>query len=115
MIDYFERGKLFEFYKELLTISQREALELYYNDDFTMAEIADELGISKQAVSTNIKNGVEKLKEFEDNLHLAKNYYIVESAKDKLENLYHNSVKQDNLPNDIQEEIFKILSMLDEI
>ena len=115
MIEYFELGKLYDFYKELLTDRQREALDLYYNDDLTMIEIAAELGISKQAVSTNIKNGVSNLEKFEENLKLARNFYIIESAKDKLENLYNNSVKKKDLPTDVEEEIFAILSMLDEI
>lgn len=115
MIEYFELGKLYDFYKELLTDRQREALDLYYNDDLTMIEIAEELGISKQAVSTNIKNGVSNLEKFEENLKLARNFYIIESAKDKLENLYNNSVKKKDLPTDVEEEIFAILSMLDEI
>lgn len=41
MIEYFELGKLYDFYKELLTDRQREALDLYYNDDLTMIEIAE--------------------------------------------------------------------------
>lgn len=115
MIEYFELGKLFDFYKDLLTERQRETLDLYYNDDLTMMEIADELGITKQAVSTNIKNGVANLENFEKNLKLAKNYYIIESVKDKLANLYNNSVKEKYEPTVVEEEIFAILSKLDEI
>lgn len=115
MIEYFELGKLFDFYKDLLTDRQKEALDLYYNNDYTMAEIADELGITKQAVSVNIKNGVNNLEKFEKSLKLAKNYYIIESVKDKLENLYNNSVKEKYEPTVVEEEIFAILSKLDEI
>ena len=41
---------LFEFYAALLTDKQMNYIELYYADDYSLAEIAEEFGVSRQAV-----------------------------------------------------------------
>lgn len=46
---------LFEFYAALLTDKQMNYIELYYADDYSLAEIAEEFGVSRQAVYDNIK------------------------------------------------------------
>ena len=45
---------LFEFYASLLTDKQMNYIELYYADDYSLAEIAEEFGVSRQAVYDNI-------------------------------------------------------------
>lgn len=45
----------FEFYAALLTDKQMNYIELYYADDYSLAEIAEEFGVSRQAVYDNIK------------------------------------------------------------
>lgn len=61
-------GVLLDFYGELLTEKQQKALDLYYNEDLSLAEIADEMRVSRQGVRAFIKNGEEHLKEFEEKL-----------------------------------------------
>lgn len=46
---------LLDFYGEMLTAKQREAVELYYFEDLSLAEIADNQGISRQGVRDAIK------------------------------------------------------------
>ena len=46
---------LFEFYAALLTDKQMNYIELYYADDYSLAEIAEEFDVSRQAVYDNIK------------------------------------------------------------
>lgn len=46
---------LFEFYATLLTEKQMNYMELYYADDFSLGEIAEEYQVSRQAVYDNIK------------------------------------------------------------
>ena len=66
------RSMLFDFYGELLTDKQRDVIDLYYNQDLSLAEIAEHEKISRQGVRDNIKRGEAYLTELEENLHLAK-------------------------------------------
>ncbi len=65
---------LFDFYGELLTSRKQSVLNLYYNEDFSLAEIADEIGISRQGVRDLIKKGEEELVEFEEKLGLVERF-----------------------------------------
>ncbi len=62
---------LLDFYRHLLTDKQIDALDLYYNQDLSLAEIAEHLGITRQGVRDNIKRGEKQLFEYEKELGLA--------------------------------------------
>ena len=70
----YEIAMLLDFYGELLTEKQRETMELYYNEDLSLAEIAEPLNISRQGVRDSIKRGEKQLMELEDTLGLAKRF-----------------------------------------
>lgn len=57
-------------YGDMLTDKQRDVLELYYNEDLSLAEIAENTGISRQGARDSIKRGEETLQYFEDKLGL---------------------------------------------
>ena len=59
---------LYDFYSPLLSDRQRDVLDLYYNDDLSLSEIASELGITRQGVRDAVKTGEARLMEFEDKL-----------------------------------------------
>ena len=59
---------LFEFYGELLTEKQYEFIDDYYNKDLSLSEIAENNGITRQAVRDIIKKGEKKLFEYEEKL-----------------------------------------------
>ncbi len=61
-------GALLDYYGALLPERQRDALGLYYNDDLSLAEIADEMGISRQGVRDAIKRGEAELSALENAL-----------------------------------------------
>ena len=58
---------LFEFYAALLTDKQMNYIELYYADDYSLAEIAEEFQVSRQAVYDNIKRTEKILEDYEMN------------------------------------------------
>ena len=62
---------LLDHYGGMLTDKQREVIDLYYNDDLSLAEIAEQEGISRQGVRDNIKRGEGQLIEMEQKLHAA--------------------------------------------
>ncbi|MED1202102.1 putative DNA-binding protein [Heyndrickxia acidicola] len=61
---------LYDFYQSLLTPKQRSYMSLYYLDDFSLGEIAEEYEISRQAVFDNIKRTEAMLEEYEEKLLL---------------------------------------------
>ena len=56
---------LFDFFGELLTEKQREYFDLYYNEDFSLSEIAEKAGISLQGVYDTIARAEKLLVEME--------------------------------------------------
>lgn len=67
-----EISLLLDYYGGMLTEKQRDVIDLYYNQDLSLAEIAEHEKISRQGVRDNIKRGEAYLLELEENLHLAK-------------------------------------------
>lgn len=65
---------LHDFYGCLLTDKQRSVIECYYNEDFTLAEIAENLGISRQGVRDAIKHAEAQLQDLDDKLNLVSEY-----------------------------------------
>ncbi len=78
---------LMDFYGQLLTDKQLSALDMYYNEDLSLAEIADEFGISRQGVRDNIKRGEKQLSEYEEKLGLAKRFLDISAGIDEMNSI----------------------------
>jgi predicted DNA-binding protein YlxM (UPF0122 family) len=61
---------LYDFYHSLLTPKQQSYMSLYYLDDYSLGEIAEEYSVSRQAVFDNIKRTETMLEEYEEKLLL---------------------------------------------
>ena len=61
---------LYDFYQSLLTPKQRSYMALYYLEDFSLGEIAEENNVSRQAVYDNIKRTEAMLEQYEEKLSL---------------------------------------------
>ncbi|MGL4642686.1 MAG: putative DNA-binding protein [Vagococcus fluvialis] len=98
---------LFEFYSTLLTEKQMNYIELYYGDDLSLGEIAEEYGVSRQAVYDNIKRTEKLLETYEKKLHLYSNYIvreeIIEEIKKEMISSDFNNQKINELLENIQE------------
>ena len=96
---------LFEFYAALLTDKQMNYIELYYADDYSLAEIAEEFGVSRQAVYDNIKRTEKILEDYEMKLHMYSDYIVRSQIFDQILERY---------PEDtfLQEQV-EILSIID--
>ncbi|MBM4763959.1 putative DNA-binding protein [Bacillus sp. B15-48] len=65
---------LYDFYQALLTPKQQSYMSLYYLDDYSLGEIAEEYGVSRQAVYDNIKRTEAMLEEYEKKLLLLQKF-----------------------------------------
>ena len=65
---------LLDFYGEILSERKQAVLSMYYNDDMSLSEIADEVGISRQGVRDLIKKAEDELYFYEMKLGLAERF-----------------------------------------
>lgn len=65
---------LLDFYGQLITKRQFDILDLHYNSDYSLGEIAEELNISRQGVYDNIKRGKAALFDMEEKLGLVSRF-----------------------------------------
>ena len=79
--DNLKIAKLVDTYGKLLTNKQFEIITSYLNDDLTLSEIADNVGISRQAVNDSINQSIKSLSEYEERLK------IIEKEDELLGNL----------------------------
>lgn len=75
---------LFSFYGALLTPKQAKYMADYYEEDFTLAEIADNHGVSRQAIYDSIKRAEEALITYENKLQFVEEF---ENRKMALKNI----------------------------
>ncbi len=78
---------LLDFYGGLLTEKQHEVVDLYYNEDLSLAEISELAGITRQGVRDSIKRGEAQLFEMEDKLGLVARITALEAAFDEVEEI----------------------------
>lgn len=85
MVESFEEivelSLLFDFYGEMLGEHKKKIFEDYVLNDLSLAEIAEEEGISRQGVHDMVKRCTKQLKEYEAALHLVEKF---QSMKNKL-------------------------------
>lgn len=86
--------ELFDLYQDLLTERQRAMLALYYEEDFTLQEIAEHYGISRQGVHDNLRRGEESLEHYESLIQLK---HIRNEKKQLLKQLKATNLSNDQL------------------
>ncbi len=76
---------LFDFYGDILTDRQKEFYDLYYNEDLSLGEIAENYGITRQGVRDVIVRAEAVLTELEDKTGLIKRFHTM---RNQLEQVY---------------------------
>lgn len=82
---------LLDVYGQLLTEKQRNAIDMYYNEDLSLSEIADEIDISRQGVRESIKQGEKHLTNYEEKLGIVERFHNISSKLEKLNALLENT------------------------
>ena len=80
-----EMSLLLDFYGETLSERKLTIMNLYYNEDYSLAEVADEIGISRQGVRDLIKKAEAELAELEAKLGLAARFEALRSLAEDVE------------------------------
>ena len=78
------RTMLFDFYGELLTDKQREYFDLHYNEDYSLGEIAEMTGISRQGVRDVIVRAENAMTELEDKTGLIHRFLQMQQHVDAI-------------------------------
>lgn len=108
----FEMTLLFDFFGDLLTAKQRNCFDLYYNDDLTLSEIAEQSGISRQGVRDNLLRAEAALREYEAKTGVVHRFNEMQNVVGQLE----ESIKQFLANNALNEQdASKILEMLEKL
>ncbi|WP_182199131.1 putative DNA-binding protein [Paraliobacillus salinarum] len=95
---------LFDFYQSLLTPKQRNYMEMYYLEDYSLGEISESFDVSRQAVYDNIRRTEAMLEDYETKLQLYKKFIARQQIVDQL-----TTVLEDH------EEALDLLSILKEL
>lgn len=100
---------LMDFYGGMLTDKRYTALDMYYNQDMSLAEIAEEIEISRQGVRDSIKHGEKQLLELEDKLGLVKRFTDIKSSIKAMNDILAKSEDFDGI-----DDIKSILKKIDD-
>ena len=76
---------LYDFYGDVLTDRQKEFYDLYYNEDLSLAEIAENYGITRQGVRDVIVRAEAILTDLEDKTGLIKRFHAMQSQLQEVE------------------------------
>lgn len=109
---------LFSFYRNMLTKRQIDCVDLYYNEDLSLAEISELLGITRQGVRDNIKRAEHTMNDTEERLGLVSKFLGISEKLAKIDDIIREIEKSPNvryLSDDIKHKINDILMIISSI
>jgi len=112
-----EQGLLYDFYGELLTKHQRKIYEDAVNNDYSLSEMADELGITRQGVHDLLKRCDKTLQNYEEKLHLIQKFISIKEKITKINEITNMLVvlEKNNSGNDCNEERTSQLQLINQL
>lgn len=79
----YQIAMLYDFYGELLTPRQKEVLQYYYEENYSLSETAEELGVSRQSIHDTIHKAEKALRNYEQKLGLVQRFRRTEADTEK--------------------------------
>lgn len=107
-------GLLYDFYGQLLTRHQREVYEQVVYDDLSLTEIAEQTGVSKQAVHDLIRRTTAQMSGYEEKLGLIARFYRIRTAADELAKIA-DDLEQTGSPADSEDVPLKLRKLAERI
>ena len=106
---------LYDFYGQLLSERQRQVMNLYYEENLSLSEIAEEFGISRQAVHDALKNGEKALKGYEEKLGIVYKFEETQKAVLKIDSIINKMAEDPRTPECFKDEILTVKKIIDNI
>ncbi len=110
-----EISMLYDFYGQLLTAKQQELMSLYHEDNYSLSEIADEYGISRQGVHDGVKKAEKALHEYENRLGLIKKFTASEKAVVEIDVEIDSLIRENSQNKELIKRLLNIKSIIDKI
>ena len=83
-MDALEMTLLLDYYGGMLTDKQRDCFDMRYNQDLSLGEIGEALGVSRQAVCDNLTRTEALLRRMEENIGCVRRDQVTRKAVDEI-------------------------------
>ena len=104
-----EIGYLLDFYGDILPERRRDILDLYYNDDLSLSEIAEQMGITRQAVRDSVKKTEQELFFYEEKLGLLERFTAAQTHAARALALCDET---DGIPDELRREVETLIKIV---
>ena len=108
-----ETSLLYDFYGQLLTDRKRQVMELYHEENCSLAEIAEDFGISRAAVHDSLKSAEKALYEYEDKLGLVRRFVRTSEAIGNIDDIIAKLTEKYTDNDELVRELDTIRSIID--
>lgn len=106
---------LYDFYGQLLTKRQQEVMNLYYEENYSLSEIAQEFNISRQGVHDSLKNAEKSLYEYENKLKLVERFENTRIAVETIDRHIEELVDKSEDGLEIKNKLLEIKTIIDSL
>ncbi len=106
---------LYDFYGQLLTKRQQEVMNLYYEENYSLSEIAQEFNISRQGVHDSLKSAEKSLYEYENKLKLVERFENTRIAVETIDRHIEELVDKSEDDLEIKNKLLEIKTIIDSL
>ena len=92
-----------DLYGDILDDRQRQIMEMYYNEDYSLSEISEITGITRQGVGESVRKSVRRLRELEDKLRFKSRIEAFERNRDALADRISDYICNGTIPAELSD------------